>query len=52
MNMRDAGVEEAKSSPAPAPPCGQADAAKWDDNNMFLTPDEATFYTTITSSRT
>ena len=41
MNMRDAGVREVKSSLRPGPAgAAKADAAKWDDNNMFLTPDE------------
>ena len=41
MNMRDAGVREVKSSLRSGPAgAAKADAAKWDDNNMFLTPDE------------
>lgn len=41
MNMRDTGVREVKSSLRPGPAgAAKADAAKWDDNNMFLTPDE------------
>ena len=41
MNMRDAGVKEVKIALRPGPAsAAKADAAKWDDNNMFLTPDE------------
>ena len=39
--MRVSGVKEVKIALRPGPAsAAEAVAAKWDDNNMFLTPDE------------
>ena len=41
MNMRDSGVKEVKIALRPgSASAAKANAAKWDNKNMFLTPDE------------